>query len=138
MTVDNHIGSPFQDRIYVTWTEFTSDGTAYIWESYSNDYGEHFSPRVLVSSNTALCTNTYGVVTPHGNCNENHFSQPFTGPDGALYVTFNNFNNTVTGLDNRNQILLAKSTDGGATFSAPVRSATTTTSRLRLLPGRRR
>ena len=121
MTVDNHIGSPFQDRIYVTWTEFTSDGTAYIWESYSNDYGEHFSPRVLVSSNTALCTNTYGIVTPHGNCNENQFSQPFTGPDGALYVTFNNFNNTVTGLDNRNQILLAKSTDGGATFSAPVK-----------------
>jgi len=44
MTVDNHIGSPFQDRIYVTWTEFASTGSAYIWESYSSDYGEHFSP----------------------------------------------------------------------------------------------
>jgi len=122
MTVDNHVGSPFQDRIYVTWTEFAADGSAYIWESHSNDYGEHFSPRVLVSGNSSLCVNTFGAGTPNGNCNENQFSQPFTGPDGALYVVFNNFNNALTGPnDNHNQILLAKSTDGGATFSAPVK-----------------
>jgi hypothetical protein len=46
---------------------------------------------------------------------------PFTGPNGALYVAFDNFNNTVTGNDNRNQVLLTKSTDGGQTFSAPVK-----------------
>ena len=38
MTVDNHVGSPFQDRVYVTWTTFDVDGTAYIWEAWSNDY----------------------------------------------------------------------------------------------------
>ena len=27
MTVDNHVGSPFQDRVYVTWTTFAADGT---------------------------------------------------------------------------------------------------------------
>lgn len=121
MTVDNHSGSPFQDRVYVTWTEFAADGTAYIWESHSNDYGEHFSARVLVSANSPFCSQTFGVPTPQGNCNENQFSQPFTGPDGALYVTYANFNNTVAGLDNRNQMLLVKSTDGGATFGAPVK-----------------
>lgn len=121
MTVDNHVGSPYQDRVYVTWTEFATDGTAYIWESYSSDYGQTFSPRVLVSSTSALCSNTFGLPTPQGTCNENQFSQPFTGPDGALYVTWANFNNTVTGNDNRNQMLLAKSTDGGATFSSPVK-----------------
>ncbi len=120
-TVDNHVGSPFQDRIYVTWTEFAADGSAYIWESHSNDFGEHFSPRVLVSGNSPLCVNTFGAGTPNGTCNENQFSQPFTGSDGALYVVFDNFNNAVTGNDNRNQILLAKSTDGGNTFSAPVK-----------------
>src|SRR5436305_14905502 len=79
MTVDNHIGSPFQDRIYVTWTDFANDGSAYIWESYSSDYGEHFSPRHLVSGNAPLlCTNTFGAGTTQGNCNENQFSQPFT------------------------------------------------------------
>ena len=61
------------------------------------------------------------LATPHGNCNENQYSDPFVGPDGALYVAFNNFNNAVTGADNRNQVLLAKSTDGGDTFSAPVK-----------------
>ncbi|MFL6138867.1 MAG: sialidase family protein [Frankiaceae bacterium] len=119
MTVDNHVRSPFQDRVYVSWTEFAADGTAYIWEAYSSDYGEHFSPRHLVSGDSALCSNTYGIGTPQGRCNENQFSQPFTGPDGALYVTWANFNNSVTGADNRNQMLIAKSTDGGNTFSPP-------------------
>jgi hypothetical protein len=119
MTVDNHVGSPYQDRVYVSWTEFAPDGTAYIWEAYSADYGEHFSDRRLVSTDSGLCTNTYGIDTTNGRCNENQFSQPFTGPDGALYVVWANFNNTVTGGDNRNQMLIAKSVDGGNTFSPP-------------------
>jgi hypothetical protein len=123
MTVDDHEGSPFQDRVYVTWTEFAADGTAYIWESHSNDYGEHFSARVLVSSTGAFCNQTYGLPTPQGSCNENQDSQPFTGSDGALYVVYNNYNNLVTGLENHNQILLVKSTDGGASFGAPVKVA---------------
>jgi len=84
-------------------------------------YGEHFSPRVLVSATSALCVNTFGAGTPNGNCNENQFSQPFTGQDGALYVAFANFNNaTKDASDNHNQMLLAKSTDGGQTFHALV------------------
>ena len=120
LTVDNHRGSPFQDRVYVTWTLFAADGTAYIYESYSNDYAESFSAPVLVSAGITLCANTFGISTPHGTCNQNQFSQPFTGADGALYVVYSNFNNAVSGLDNRNQILLAKSSNGGVTFSAPV------------------
>jgi hypothetical protein len=121
MTVDNRVGSPFQDRIYVTWTTFAADGTGYIYESYSSDYAQTFSPRVLVSRTSALCTQTYGLPTPNGTCNENQYSQPFTGPDGSLYVVYNNYNNPVSGADNHNQVLLAKSTDGGVTFSSPVR-----------------
>ena len=121
MTVDDHVGSPFQDRVYVTWTTFDTDGTAYIYEAWSNDYAEHFSAPVLVSKDTSLCPQTYGLPTPHGGCNENQFSQPFTGPDGNLYVTWANFNNAVSGADNRNQMLLAKSTDGGVTFGTPVK-----------------
>jgi hypothetical protein len=121
LTVDNNVSSPFRDRVYVTWTEFAADGSAYIYESHSSDYGQTFSPRVLVSSTSALCTITFGAGTPNGTCNENQFSQPFVGKDGALYVTYDNFNNPVTGADNRNQILLSKSTDGGASFTAPVK-----------------
>ncbi|MDQ6659996.1 MAG: glycoside hydrolase [Chloroflexota bacterium] len=140
MTVDNHKGSPYQDRVYVTYTEFALDGTAYIYESYSKDYGETFSPRVLVSKNSPLCKNNFGITNPNGNCNANQFSQPFTGPDGNLYVVYANFNNAVgkpagdggnggnanvkspaaNPNENYNQMLLSKSTDGGRTFSAPV------------------
>jgi hypothetical protein len=123
MTVDNHVGSPFQDRIYVTWTQYAADGTAYIYEAHSSDYGETFSSPVVVSTTSAtLCVNTFGAATPQGTCNNNQFSQPFTGPDGSLYVLFDNYNNaTANATDNHNQVLLVKSTDGGQTFSAPVK-----------------
>jgi hypothetical protein len=121
MTVDNHVSSPFRDRIYVTWTQFATDGTAYIFEAHSNDFGQTFSSPVVVSTTSSLCSNTFGVPTPQGTCNENQFSDPFTGPDGTLYVAFDNFNNSVTGSkDNHNQVLLVHSTDGGQTFSSPV------------------
>jgi hypothetical protein len=116
--------TPFQNRLYVTWTDFNSDGTAYIYEAYSSDYGETFHGPHLVSVNSPLCANNYGLPAPNGNCNENQFSQPFVGPDGSLYVVYNNYNNAVKGADdNHNQFLLSKSVDGGNSFSAPVKVA---------------
>ena len=121
LTVDNNVRSPFRDRVYMSWTTFAADGTGYIYEAYSADYGETFSAPVLVSSDSAMCPNTFGLATPQGRCNENQDSQPFVGPDGALYVVFNNFNNGLANAaDNHNQVLLARSTDGGQSFSAPV------------------
>jgi hypothetical protein len=142
MTVDSDPSSPYRDRIYVTWTFFAADGTAYIYGAYSRDHGESFSSPKLVSTTSPLCSNPVGAPTPQGACNVNQFSQPVTGPDGALYVVWANYN--VTGLrpseddegggaarrgaqaaavDNRAQVLLAKSLDGGNTFSAPVKVA---------------
>jgi hypothetical protein len=124
MTVDNHVGSPFQDRVYVSWTEFAADGTAFIYEAFSSDYGQTFSAKHLVSGKTPLCANDYGLAV--GGCNENQFSQPFTGSDGTLYIVYDNYNNAETNnpaADNRNQILLSKSTDGGQTFGVPVKVA---------------
>jgi hypothetical protein len=124
MTVDNHNGSPFQDRIYETWTTFAADGTAYIYEAHSSDYGESFSAPVVVSKDSSLCPFTYGIGTPQGKCNENQFSNPFTGPDGSLYVAWANYNTASSDLsstgNNSYQVLIAKSTDGGVTFSSPV------------------
>ncbi|WP_245805081.1 sialidase family protein [Amycolatopsis australiensis] len=121
LTVDANPRSPFRDRVYVSWTTFADDGTGYIYEAYSADYGETFSAPVLVSADTPLCANALGFPTPRGRCNQNQDSQPFVGPDGALYVVFNNFNNaTANAADNHNQVLLARSADGGRTFAAPV------------------
>jgi len=86
MTVDDHSGSPFQDRVYVIWTLYAPDGTAYIHEAYSSDYAKTFSKPVLVSSDIPSCAFTYGAATTQGNCNQNSFSQPFTGSDGNLCV----------------------------------------------------
>jgi hypothetical protein len=139
LSVDNHVRSPFRDRVYVTWTTFAPDGSAYIYESHSADYAETWSAPVRVSAaNPGLCKldsdkggdpdaggggNAADEPAPApGQCYANQFSQPFTGPDGALYVVWANFNNAVTGGDNRNQILIAKSTDGGTTFSAPAKA----------------
>src|SRR6266566_2733952 len=118
MTVDNHVGSPFRDRIYVTYTFFGSDGTAKIFEAFSSNFGETFSSPVLVSTTSTLCPHS---VVGTGNCDANQFSDPFTGSDGNLYVIYDNFNNSLSSTtDNHNQILLSKSTDGGVSFSPPV------------------
>lgn len=123
MTVDSWPSSPYQDRVYVTWTRFDVDGTAYLYGAYSADYGQTFSGPVVVSTSSPLCGNTYNLPTPHGTCNANQFSQPFTSPDGTLYVVYNNYNDVLTGNDNHRQVLLVRSTDGGRTFGAPVKVA---------------
>ncbi|HEX4817998.1 MAG TPA: sialidase family protein [Nonomuraea sp.] len=122
MAVDNSVTSPFRDRVYVSWTTFDSDGTAYIFGAFSADYGATFSAPVLVSGDTGLCAETFGIPAPRGRCNVNQFSHPAFGPDGALYVVWANYNTAPTGPgDNHLQMLLARSGDGGATFSAPVK-----------------
>jgi hypothetical protein len=123
MAIDSNAASPHADNIYITWTEFDADGSAYIYEATSSDAGQSFSaPKVIGGDNTALCPVTYGVPTTHGNCNENQFSYPFVGRDGNVYVVWSNFNNAASGNDNRNQVLFVKSTDGGATFGAPSKA----------------
>ncbi|RFU42044.1 exo-alpha-sialidase, partial [Actinomadura logoneensis] len=123
MAVDAHVRSPYRDRVYVTWTTFADDGTAYIYGASSADYGEHFSAPVLISADSALCGQTYGIPTPHGRCNDNQGAQPAVASDGTLYVTWSNYNVAQKGKDNRFQVFAARSTDGGATFSAPVKAA---------------
>ena len=122
MAVDDSTASPFRDRIYVTWTTYAADGTAYIYEANSADYGEHFSAPVLVSTNSSLCPRPASATHPLGTCDNNSFSEPFTAPDGTLYVVWDSYNSAhSSAADNRSQVLLARSSDGGATFSAPVK-----------------
>ncbi|MCK2219265.1 glycoside hydrolase [Actinomadura sp. ATCC 31491] len=123
MAVDHYVSSPYRDRVYVTWTTFADDGTAYIYAARSLDYGETFGAPVLVSGDTALCAGGFGIPAPQGRCTVNQFSQPAVGPDGALYVVWANYNTVPTGAgDNHLQMLVARSADGGASFSAPVKA----------------
>ena len=123
MTVDNSTTSRFKNRVYVTWTTFAADGSAIVYEAHSSDYGETFSSPVVVSRSSSLCTYNHGVPTSTSKCNENQYSQPFTAPNGDLYVVYANFNTVNPGAsagDNHYQVLISQSTDGGASFGAPV------------------
>ena len=125
IAADSYTSSPFKDRIYETWTHYAPCGastsfctTANIYFSSSNDHGTTFStPKAISGSSSTLCTNF--SVTANA-CDNNQFSDPVVAANGDLYVFFANFNNPVSGpSDNHNNILVVKSTNGGATWSAP-------------------
>ncbi len=86
----------FAGRVYVSWTRFNVGGTTSdIMVAYSSDGGRTFPSTVKVS-NSLL----------------NQGSVPVVGSDGTLYVVWNDLSNS--------QIMEAKSTNGGTSFSSPV------------------
>lgn len=110
IAADSHASSPFRDRVYVTWTRFVfSAGTgAYVQSPIafvsSTDGGATFSSPKLISGN---------VLYGQG-------SRPVVGPDGTLYVFWNG-STRKSAIDGE---YMVKSSDGGASWSKPVRVGT--------------
>jgi hypothetical protein len=106
IAADSHASSPFHDRVYVSWTRFIFNPQtgAYVQSPidfvYSTDGGKTFSTPELIS----------------GNALYDQGSRPVVAPDGTVYV----FWEGATRLATLDSIYVAKSTDGGATFSKPV------------------
>jgi hypothetical protein len=126
IVTDNHPGSKFYGRTYITWTKFESHHGEYvrsaIFESHSDDGGRHWSDAQEISGkNKDLCT--FQSTGHEGQCDENQFSVPTVGPDGKLYVAFQNSQNESlweTGEVFDDQYLLVKSTNGGDKWSHPT------------------
>lgn len=124
IAVDNNLGSPFYGRVYVTWTRFTFDQfgryiSSPIFLSFSDDGGHTFSAGQEISgTSSTLCANAFRSFNTN-ICNEDQFSSPVIGPDGTVYVAFENqeFQGASTGF--RNQYLVVSSTNGGASFGTP-------------------
>jgi hypothetical protein len=96
------------DRIYVTWTRFSTAATIMI--SYSDDQARSGSPPRVISGSAPFCA--FGVGS---SCDFNQFSTPTVHPvTGLLGVAFENFNTP-----DENQFLFVRSTDGGTTFQGP-------------------
>jgi len=129
LAVDANPASPFRDRVYVTWTRFLSGPQGQYVESpiflaFSEDGGRTFSAeREISGASTALCPIQFG--DEDGKCDEDQFSQPIVGPDGTLYVGFENFQDADSLKTNfRGQMLVVRSRDGGVSWEGPFRIAT--------------
>jgi hypothetical protein len=96
--------NPVNGHLYLTETEFTSFGKPAILFTRSTDQGATWMPPVTIND-------------PGGNATfQDSFSAVGQNPS-TIYVTFAGFSNA--GLPNWNRIYIAKSTNGGLTFSTP-------------------
>jgi hypothetical protein len=109
IAADWHVSSSYRDRVYVSWTRYlfnASNGNyvqSPIFFAYSTDGGATFSTPQNISGK---------VLYDQG-------SRPIVGYDGTVYVIFEGASRLAT-LDST---YIVKSTDGGATFSKPVKVA---------------
>lgn len=128
LVVDTNPGSPFLNSVYIVWTRFHFDSAdnyleSPIFFSASRDRGQSWSaPMEISGANRALCTFSGTPLPYDGRCREDQFGSPVVGPDGTLFVAFVN-DQAVNDGNFRNQYLVVKSSDGGATWSAPARAS---------------
>jgi hypothetical protein len=106
IAADANAGSPFRDRVYVTFTRFIfnpSNGRyvqSPIMEAHSSDGGRTFSDPQLIGA---------PAIYSQG-------SRPVVAADGTVYVFFEGS----TRLATLNSTYVVKSTDGGESFGKPV------------------
>jgi hypothetical protein len=130
LAADDNPASPFAGSVYVTWSRFhfaDRAATQYlespIFSSASHDGGHTWStPREISGANPAICTFSGTSLPNDGGCREDQFSSPVVAPDGTIYVAYEN-DQAIDDGQFRNQYLVVKSTDGGATWSTPVRAS---------------
>jgi hypothetical protein len=102
---DNGLSSPFRGRCYLSYFDIPSGE---IRTTFSADGGLTWSEPAASSP-----------VPPKGL--DFNGAQPMTLPDGTLVVVYTSFADPAFGL--QSEVVATRSTDGGATFSAPVRVA---------------
>jgi hypothetical protein len=96
IVADTRTDSPFRGRLYVGW-DSSNNQSQPIRFSHSDDGGGSFTPAVTISNQGA----NLGVV-------------PLVGPEGVVYATWTSFTQLSATL------MIARSTDGGETWSDPV------------------
>src|SRR5467141_80793 len=106
VAVDTRPGSPYVGRIYVSWTRFKYTRTI------PANYVE--SPIVLSYSDNGGVTWTGPTRVGSPTQNIDQGSVPTPGPDGQVYVVFENYTGGT-------KAMVATSLDGGNTFAAAVK-----------------
>ena len=106
--VDNSPTSPHEGNLYATWTDFGGPNDSEIVISRSTDGGLTWSPRVNISSAVNAGSHNQGVHTS-------------TASNGDVYVFWTVYDAFPA---DETAMAMAKSTDGGATFSPATRIIT--------------
>lgn len=101
ITVDTNASSPYFGRVYVSWTEFRSrgNGSEPVMVSSSSDGGASYS-----------APNQLSPAGNNGTGNGRQGSSVTTGPDGTVYVAFEQGFSQV----------VAISRNGGRSFTRPI------------------
>ncbi|HSB15804.1 MAG TPA: sialidase family protein, partial [Bryobacteraceae bacterium] len=120
IAADAYAGSPYKNRVYVTWTSFQENprGVAPFFRSpiqvSLSDDGNRWSGATEISGYSPFCIATLSGAP--NECDLNQYSIPAIAPTGKVYVAFENFNTPA-----ENQYMVVNSTDGGQTWGAPSR-----------------
>ena len=131
LTCDNYPTSSFYGRCYVTATLFVNGlhgayTTSDIFISWSDDGGATWTrPRSIAAVHPSCTFHSTGPSASRA-CNENQFSIPDVASNGTLYLHFINGQNEAAWevpLDLDDQILVMRSTNGGASFQGPWQAA---------------
>jgi hypothetical protein len=131
MNVDANRSSPKRDYVYMTWTRFNGatgagvGGDSPIYFSQSTNGGATWSPGIEISgANAAICTFVSGEPDA-GACDQDQGSWPEVGPDGNLYVSFNNSNTPTLGVNQQLLVTCPVTADCSVAtnWTAPVKIA---------------
>jgi hypothetical protein len=130
MAADPYKSSPFTNNVYITWTIFRFDPTGLYLESpifftRSEDGGVTWTAPLQISGNSPDCVggDAFDPTVAPDSCNFSQGSYPVVGPDGTIYVTFNNCNTPEAaplGGIGVCQQMFVKSADAGDTWTDPV------------------
>lgn len=118
--VDTSSSSPFHNRVYVTWTpvsQFFSPTQATFHQPIAvstSDDGVNWSTPKVISGFSSVCS--AALFGQPNECDLDQDSYAAVAPGGTVYVSFENFNTPA-----ENQALLVSSSDGGTTWTNPVK-----------------
>jgi hypothetical protein len=131
LVADNNPSSPHYGRLYLSWDRIEFSKGAFLRSpvdfAYSDDAGKHWSTPIDISgSNPAFCTANQGPAGPPGACDESFFSYGGVEPNGDVVIGFMNQQHAAAWEvpnEFEDQIMVVRSTDGGAHWSSPVHVA---------------
>jgi hypothetical protein len=102
MMVDKKSGSPYENRLYCSWTDFGGVNSDDVVLRWSSNFGQNWSASSINLSNS---------LSPGSHAQGTNVQ---TGPNGEVYVTYAIYDAWPGGED---AIGFSKSTDGGATWT---------------------